>query len=665
MDQMIYWIGAEGTGHWFFYAFPCILVLLLILFRGQRVKFLIPCIIISIVIVNPIFSSKWENLGLYAYWRVLWVVPVIPIVASIVPCLYRRISEICTGEDQKLRYINLRLLGKTAVVIVGVSFVIIAGSYIYNGTGGSFFKATNSVKIPGFVTDIIDQLKEINNHPRVLFQNPIGMYARQYSGEVEQLYGRNIDGYILSASENAKKVYEELSDQEGDLQFVATMMVNDGYDYLVMNPSGREEQLAEAGFEKVDQIADYCIYFTHGTPTVIKQRNELGQVITVTTVDEGGNPIRDDACYTTVSYDYDGNGFIKKESYTDIDGKPVTDGYGCSGYERKYDRYGHKIMERRIDAAGNSIVNGLGYAEYRREYRGNNLINESYYGTEGQLVNCINGFARVEYKYDNNNNVIFQRFLDIDNNMVITGSGFAEVHRLFEGTHLLREEYYDTNGIPYSQPGGYVAIEQKWDGDSLASRTYLGPDGAMVNRIDGYAKVIWKTDEKDCTSVHFYNSDDTEIDITNLNLARDVKGNKDGWSDWLAPELNKENSRKRIGTMNLGPKEKGDVYTCTIEIEYNNVTATTGYPFLFQTQGAVDKNWTVGNIWYPNVVRISKVPNEEIYRYVSTVEINDAQALANEFEIGFRCDYWNSGAFRVRNVKIEKSDKSGEWSPGV
>ena len=73
------WIAAESFGHSFFYAFPICLIVLFALLKGRRLRFLVPGLVITLVIVNPLFYKYWEELGLYAYWRILWIVPVLPV----------------------------------------------------------------------------------------------------------------------------------------------------------------------------------------------------------------------------------------------------------------------------------------------------------------------------------------------------------------------------------------------------------------------------------------------------------------------------------------------------------------------------------------------------------------------------------------------------------
>ena len=746
MEGIKQWIEAEGSGHWFFVAFPVVLICLLIWFKGRRVRFLIPSLIISIVIINPVFYKYWDELGLYAYWRILWVIPVIPVVASLVPSLTERIKKTWV---------------KSIVAAVGVGLVIVGGTFLYNGAGGSFVEAANAAKEPDYVVQIGDRLLELGEHPRIIAQDPIGVYLRQYTGEIDQLFGRDLHGHILSASNEARTVNSALNDHDTDLTHVATLMANDEYKYLVVDGSGREGQLSTAGFKLIDTVAGYGIYEAHGMKTQLKQRNELGQVVSITTIDENGKPVNGENGYATVEWSYDDNGLITREFRTDINGIGVADGNGRAGYERVYDDLSHILLERYIDPDGKAIANSAGYAEYRREYKGSDLISESYYDESGMPVNRIdtgyatigmaydsshnrieeryynnidevvnssigyakiirvydqkrmisetyfdtqnqpvmivagysskhrtydengnmtsesyfdesglpvnniNGYGKVEYEYDDHKNVVLQKFKDANGNPVMTGSGYSEVHRVFnDRRQIVTEEYYGTDGKPYAQSAGYTAIVQEWDDDALLSRSYLNTEGQLIKRTDGYAKVVWEQGET-CTDVHFYDVNDLEVEIGNINLVKDVKTNDEGWSDWLMPNYNTINSCHNIGYTNLGPKVEGDMYICTIEIEFKDVTATEGQAFHFRTQGAQDGKWNSGNVWNGNLVTLFEAPEDGMYRYTATVAVSGAMVDVNTFNIGFRCDYWASGMYRVRDVKIEKGETSTEWSPGL
>ena len=148
------------------------------------------------------------------------------------------------------------------------------------------------------------------------------------------------------------------------------------------------------------------------------------------------------------------------------------------------------------------------------------------------------------------------------------------------------------------------------------------------------------------------------------NLLKDFKFCADSWSQWFVHE-NKTNSCFVLGTANLGDKQKGDVYTCSVEVEFKDVRGTDGGAFKFRTQGPQDGKWYTGNVWDNSLVYLEEAPADGIYKYESTVAVTGEMVDVSTFVVGFRCDNWASGSFRVRNVKIEKDDHATAWSPGI
>ena len=228
------------------------------------------------------------------------------------------------------------------------------------------------------------------------------------------------------------------------------------------------------------------------------------------------------------------------------------------------------------------------------------------------------------------------------------------------------ERYYTMEGEPYTQIAGYTAIEQKYDEKGLSSRVYLNAMGEKILRTDGYAEARWVTEQNSSVrNMILFDLEENEISLGSLNLAKDIWFDNSEWSAWMTPTANKTNCCFYIGTTNLGRKETGYEYTCQIEIEFSGVRKTEGESFKFWTQGAADGSWNVGNIWDPNLVNLSEPPEDGVYTYVVTRTLNENMANASTFDLGFRCDNWASGKFRVRHVKIEKGNEATEWTPGI
>ena len=238
------------------------------------------------------------------------------------------------------------------------------------------------------------------------------------------------------------------------------------------------------------------------------------------------------------------------------------------------------------------------------------------------------------------------------------------IRAAYHNMHLLFEAYYNKEGNLQKQIAGHVAIEQKWDGDVLVSRTYLDANGNPMNRIDGYARVAWI----DSGRVKYYNKDGSEVSINGLNLTKDAIIYSDGWSEWMAPEYDVENCIINIGNFNLGDSMEGDEFTLSVTIEFRNVTSTTGESFAFRTAGSVNNvwdKWSEKNPWNFSYIDVNSVPTDGVYIFTKTISKTNGMSESSKCNMGFRCDFWNSGAFRIRDLKVEKGNTATEWSPGL
>lgn len=535
MEKIINWIGTVSTGHWYIYAFPlCVLVLLLISDRERRIRFIYPSLIISVLIANPLFYQIWNKLGRYAYWRVLWIIPVIPVLAATV-------TAIAEKTKKWVKYI---------VVCVCLSFVILGGTFVYENEGGEFTAAGNAYKLPDAVVSLGETLLEMDDHPRVIANPEVCIYIRQYSGKIQTIYGRDIQGYITSPSILAQKVNKAL--QDGDMEYISQVMLDEGYDYFVYRGDPGE------CFEMVESTDEYFIFMPVGTPSLRKERNELGQVTGITTLDEDGLP-----------------------------------------------------------------------------------------------ANGENGYATLKQEYDPYGNVTGVQYLDPDGQPVATAAGYAEKRSRFDSRgRIIREEYYGADGNPCVLKEGYSAFRQTWNGQDPAERVYLGTDGEPVTRTDGYSRISWKKDKNGISVARYYDGQGNEISIDGLNLARDVQTGEDGWSMWMTPETKITNSYLYIGAVNLGEKSEGDRFICEFEVEFRGVKAS-GDGFLFRAQGTTDGTRAVNSPWN-KIISLKKVPKDGVYSIRKECALTEKTAKAGDFYIGFRCDNWESGSFRVRNVSIRK-----------
>lgn len=583
-------VGNGAEGNLFFWIGPASAILLVCFFKERRVRFAIPALIMMILIMNPFVKKLFEQITETGYyWRILWIVPIIPCCAALPAML---------SEKTNNQYL------KSMVAIACIAVFILTGSYTYDERLGRFFPAGNPEKLPEEEVKPLRKLLEIDDHPRVVSDVWMGIFARQFAPQLNMLYGRDMLNYIYTPSQSARAIYNELTSEETDFHKVASIMLDEEYDYLITDdrPEGRKEAILGAGFTLLESTEIYGIYQVHGHPSVRKERNNLGQVISITSIDKEGVPINNEYGWSTVFYEYNRDGYIAREFKTNTKGEGIANAAGEAGFEREYDNRGSVILERVLGSDGKPFINS---------------------------------------------------------------SGIAEVRFVYEGKHIIQEDYLDPYGKPLLQPAGYTSVKQKWDGENLVLKTYCDSNGTPVMRADGYSIVSWSKDKKGVWNTHFENISGTEVPADGKNFALNVKTDSEGWSDWMTPESNKINRCFSIDSVILDDKKAGDAYTAQIEIEFKNVTETEGQQIRFWTQGTLDGKWMNGNIWNNGLIDISEVPADGIYSFACTSFITDETAGVSWFNIGFRCDYWASGSFRVRKVKIEKGDHASEWSPGI
>ena len=251
--------GSGVEGNWFYYLGPVSAILLCAFWKKERKTFALPMLIMMILIMNPITKTLFEKVtGLEYYWRLLWIIPIIAVCAA----LPGMISE-------KIKNEHLKAL----VAIPFAILFILTGSYTYDQRLARFFIPANEEKIEQRFVDVADTLLTYDDHPYVVADAWPSVFLRQYSPKIRLLYGRNILGFGIS-SEYEHQVERYLG--EGDYSSVASVMLKDGYEYLVTDDTfeGKPEGLEKAGFEFLTRIDIYGIYRIQGQSTATKKTNE-------------------------------------------------------------------------------------------------------------------------------------------------------------------------------------------------------------------------------------------------------------------------------------------------------------------------------------------------------------------------------------------------------
>lgn len=236
-----------GNEVFVYIALGCLLYLLAFE-KEVRKKFVIPMLLIAIVVLNPLLY-QYVFFKVYMYWRFFWIFSLHLIIGTTIICLLKRI-----------KYDFLKIF-----IFVIPCFLII--SFGNNSFESDAFEKTISLeKLPYGVVEVCEKMLELEQEPLVVSDLRFSTYARQYSGKIKQLWGRNADGYI-SDIEKMTFEYFKMFHRSGDFNTVLTYAAQKGYNFAVTEDDREidlETQLA-TGFEEVFSKGEYRLYHYVGT----------------------------------------------------------------------------------------------------------------------------------------------------------------------------------------------------------------------------------------------------------------------------------------------------------------------------------------------------------------------------------------------------------------
>lgn len=417
----------------FLIVFGAAILLGLIFGKGYRKAFFLPAVIITVAALNPIVKELIDrNDGGNVYWRAFWLIPIVAVSAAV--------PAIVVGRAKKIWL----AIGTIAVSIV---IIVCSGSFVYAHDNTTFGEAQNSEKLPEAVVKIGAKLLDMDDSPRVVADASLSTYFRQYSGKIKMPYGRSVR--YGTPSSLGKTMYEELGN--GEYEALATLMENYDYEYLITNNIVNGQQLADAGYEFLEQVDIYGIYRVHGKRTEKREYDGKGQVLSLTYLDDAGNIVAGSQGYATVLYDYNTVGKLIYEFHLDADGQGVTDNNGRAGY--RYERDNRGLITKTIYLGTDGEILKTGCAERVYGYDGKKIAEETYLDYEGKLVNTGIGYARIRHEYKGDQ-LSLSYFYDADGNEVECGSSYF--HRYLRS--LIEKRNEDTMIFISIKDEGTVAL---------------------------------------------------------------------------------------------------------------------------------------------------------------------------------------------------------------
>lgn len=244
MNEMFGWIQYYyGDGYFLIYAIIAY-VYLFFKCKDLRGKFLVPIIVILLVVTNPLaYEYVYSKI---AYWRLLWMFPNAIIVA---------LAIMVFVKSRKKKWIKIIIL-----VVVGV-ILLFSGTNTF--VERYFILIQNAQKISQEAIDVSEAIMKIEESPKVVVPWQLYSEMRQYAPEISLLYGRNVDGYITSWSEDSMNIAFHMEQENPDYDYILSMVVRNECEFIVTYKDKpiQEEYLSKYGYVKKCEASGYYIYY--------------------------------------------------------------------------------------------------------------------------------------------------------------------------------------------------------------------------------------------------------------------------------------------------------------------------------------------------------------------------------------------------------------------
>lgn len=221
--------------------------------KDVRILFVYTPVILLLFYFNPLFAgivySVTEN---EIYYRILWLIPVTPVIAYTCVCICGRIKE-HRGKRAA------RAAAVCMAVLIGFS-----GSFIY--ANPYFSRAENKYHVPDSVVHICDAISIPGREIMAVFPGELVQYVRQYTPLVRMPYGREI---LVERWNFYSELYDAMEAEVIDLA-VLEPVVWDAQCHYVVLPSHKKVtgSFADYKWELYCETDGYSVYRVTEYPLV-------------------------------------------------------------------------------------------------------------------------------------------------------------------------------------------------------------------------------------------------------------------------------------------------------------------------------------------------------------------------------------------------------------
>ena len=222
--------------------------LFLLLFPGEKKnrKALAGYTVVFLFLFFFPYTAKIIRLciGDSVYWRVLWLLPSIFLIAAAFTSFAQRFRE---------------SFANGFIVVFLVLTMIFCGRNVY--LHGAYEKAENAKEVPADVARICDLLRQDQPEGKIRMATTesAATYVRVYDAGIQMPYGRGGKG--VGGWYN-RTIYQQMMAPEIDVELLVHCAREKGWDYLVpqLTDPGDAQEFIDAGYEYLGTVDSYYIF---------------------------------------------------------------------------------------------------------------------------------------------------------------------------------------------------------------------------------------------------------------------------------------------------------------------------------------------------------------------------------------------------------------------
>ena len=242
-EQMANWITSYYGNGAYAVLTICAALYLYVHCKESRKKLIYPSLFILVCLLCPVLYAKvfWR----ITYWRFFWLLPSGVFISYAVTRLVMQLDKI-SGK-----LFLLAICG-----IINATF----GTNMY--LNGVFQKTQNIQKVSVATKSVCDIMLSEEKYPQCIVPSGIYCEVRQYSGDIEMMFGRDADGYINDTEQICIDIRNTLDSEAPDYDLVLSTASERGYEFVAVYDTKPIDKklLKKYGYKKLAQSSGYIVY---------------------------------------------------------------------------------------------------------------------------------------------------------------------------------------------------------------------------------------------------------------------------------------------------------------------------------------------------------------------------------------------------------------------